>query len=243
MAKPLSRLYAIAPFVSQRLLWLPTRLILKFFCRFAVYGRRNLKGLPRTHGTIFVANHSSELDPPIVNAAFRFTSEHSPLFFASDQPESFKNTKKFGWRAYLYRPWFFKMLGAYPVYTGKRNFQEALPHQIALLEKGESLLFFPEGKRTPNGQVGKAHPGIGFLLHYTNAVIIPVAISGTYGISLKTFLLRKHTITVTFGTPIERTDRVFKYTARPQIRDFKKYADIIMERVARLFAENPPKER
>lgn len=235
MAKHLGSFYAVAPLLLQRLLWAPTRLIFRFFCKLKVYGRENLKQVTRKHGTIFVANHASELDPPLVNAALHFTSEHSPLFFASDEPRFFKDTKKFGWRAYLYRPFLFRMLGAYPIFVGRGDYEKALPYQLALLEKGESLLFFPEGKLTPDGMIQKAKPGIGFLLHRTDAVIVPIAISGTFNVTPKSFLLRKHDVVVRFGRPIRRSDiPVFVNNQNPRHRDYKATAGFIMERIEKL---------
>ena len=239
MAKDIGRFYKISPHIFQHSLWLPTRIILRLFCRFKFFGRKNLKLVSRECGVVFAANHASELDPPAINAAFRILSEFLPLFFASDELKIFKSTKNFSWRARLYgSSWFFRILGAYPVYTGQRNeaggidYEQALRNQIKLLANKESLLFFPEGVRTKDGKLGKARPGIGYLLYYTNTTIVPVAITGTFNVTPASFFSRKHAITVTFGKPIRRENvEVFENNPEPRLRDFKECADLVMKRI------------
>ncbi|MBI2109471.1 MAG: 1-acyl-sn-glycerol-3-phosphate acyltransferase, partial [Parcubacteria group bacterium] len=229
--------YWVSPRICQHSLWLPTRIILGIFCGFKFYGRKNLKKVSKTYGVVFAANHASELDPPAINAAFRFLSEYLPLFFASDEIKIFKSTKKFSWRARLYgSSWFFRVLGAYPVYTrqtdksGGIDYARALRNQIKLLANGESLLFFPEGIRTRDGNLSKARPGIGYLLYHTNTTIVPVAITGTFNVTPKSFFSRKHKITVTFGEPIQKDNiPCFKNNIEPSVEDYRTVGNLIME--------------
>src|SRR3989344_2976057 len=69
------------PLVLQTLIWIPTRLILKFFLRFKIQGLENLEGLKGP--VIFAVNHSSEWDPVLVPAALPFLSSLGPTFFTS----------------------------------------------------------------------------------------------------------------------------------------------------------------
>ena len=239
MAKDIGRFYMVRPYIIQHVLWFLVRPGLRLFCRFKFYGRKNLKLVSREHGVIFAANHASELDPPVFNAAFRFGSEHVPLYFASDELKIFKSTKKFSWRARLYgSSWFFRALGAFPVFTnqwkkdGAIDYEKALRNQIKLLKNQESVLFFPEGKRTENGKLGKTEPGIGYLFYHTKTTIVPVAISGTFNVTPRSFFSRKHTITVTFGEPIQG-DKIefFKNNLEPSIGDFKALGDTVMKRI------------
>lgn len=247
MKKDAGRWYGIAPTVLQHGLWPVAWIILKFFCRFRKYGRKNLKGVNRTHGVIFAANHASTWDPIVVNAGFRFLSEYLPLFFARDDDTNFQNKKEWSIIARLIfgMRWFFPAFGAFPVYRnqvdeeGKKDYAASFRNQIPLLKLRESVLIFPEGRRTKDGMLQKAKPGIGYLLYHANVTVVPVAISGTFNIRWWSFLLRRHTITVTFGPPIRRDDvPVFKDNPEPRIREYKEAADFIMVRIAELLPHN-----
>ncbi|MDP3725964.1 MAG: lysophospholipid acyltransferase family protein [bacterium] len=215
------------PLILRILLCLPVWCLLKIFCKFEVRGIENIR-VHKTRGVIFAANHASELDPVLVNAALPFMGEHNPLFFAADEPKLFSTG--FGWRSYIYKAPFFKAFGAYSVYLKKPRLREALKNQVALLQKNRSLLFFPEGGRTRDGELREAKLGIGYLLYKTEAVIIPVGIKGSYGMSVKNFLLGRMRVHIFFGAPITRKDMWGEKT-EIRLREFKESADVIMLRV------------
>jgi long-chain acyl-CoA synthetase len=50
----------------------------------------------------------------------------------------------------------------------------------ALLQRGYSIVWFPEGRRSPTGEVGPFFGGIGQLLLDTGATALPTAILGTF---------------------------------------------------------------
>jgi 1-acyl-sn-glycerol-3-phosphate acyltransferase len=48
-----------------------------------------------------------------------------------------------------------------------------------LAEPGNVLILFPEGRRSPNGELLPFRPGIGFVLAGTNHLVVPAYIAGT----------------------------------------------------------------
>ena len=225
----MGKFYWVFPLVLRMLLYFPVRWLFNIFLKFEVHGIENIQ-VNKTRGLVFVANHASELDPVLVNAALPFWGEHNPLFFAADEPRMFASTAVFGWRSYIYKGWFFKAWGAYPVYLKKHNFKEKLRHPIEWLQKNRSVLYFAEGRRTKDGILQKVKPGIGFLLHETGATMIPVGIKGSFGMSAKNFLLGRMRVSICFGAPIKSKD-VWGDKVEINPNDFREGAANIMLQV------------
>lgn len=137
------------------------RSVARGFFDFRVIGAENL----RFEGpAIIAANHVSFLDPPFIGQAF-----DEPLYFFArkslfDHPLAGK----------LLRSW-----QAIPVDRDKPD-TSSLKATIRLLKSGKKILMFPEGTRSPDGQLQKAEAGVGLFLAKTNAPVLPVRIYGTY---------------------------------------------------------------
>jgi len=191
------KIYFLAPLILQKLIWIPTRVLLFVFGNLQVTGLENLKNLKKS--AIFVCNHASELDPVLIPASLPFFSRFSPIFYASREEKFYSNS---GWRRHLYGGSLFKIWGAYPVFTGLKDYEKSLSHQIRIVRDSGSLCVFPEGRITSDGRMQPARGGVAFLAEYTNSFIVPVALSGVYKLSLSSFLLRNRKITVNFGPPV-----------------------------------------
>ena len=144
-----------SPFILQTLVWIPTWFVLTLCGRFRKYGRENLKGLSR--GVIFAANHGSELDPILVPASLNPFSAVMPIFYVAREREFYE---KDGFSKYIYGGFWFKLWGAYPAYMGKKDYAFSLQEHIKILNAGKSLLVFPEGEKTKNGEVGNGKGGV-----------------------------------------------------------------------------------
>jgi 1-acyl-sn-glycerol-3-phosphate acyltransferase len=193
--------YRYWPVILQSIIYFCTFIVFKIFCKFKVVGKENLIGVPKK--AIFAANHSSEWDPIMVRYALPFFSQFSPMYYVSLKKESYNSS---GWRQYFYGGKLFELLGAYPVYSGFGEYELALKHHINILNSGNTLCIFPEGKKTRDGSIGKARGGVAYLAYRTNTPVIPVTISGLYGLNLKYFLLRKITVTIHYSKPLTVSD-------------------------------------
>lgn len=69
-------------------------------------------------------------------------------------------------------------LGAIPVRRGAAD-REALTAAKALLDRGESMIVFPEGGRQAGNEVAELFHGAAWLAARTGARVIPVGIAGT----------------------------------------------------------------
>ena len=96
---------------------------------------------------LLAANHRSFLDPFIIGCCLR-----RPIYFVAKQ-ELFANRLQ---------GWFLNALGAFPVRRGESD-EESVATALALLERGEAVVIFPEGTRIRSGSLGKPKRGVGRL--------------------------------------------------------------------------------
>lgn len=138
--------------------------LLKLFYRIQRYSREHI---PETGPAIFIANHQSFLDPPIVGV------------LTMDRPFSSLA------RASLFRNplmgWLIRQLGAVPIGEGRGN-TGALKTALSELEAGRTVLLYPEGSRTPDGAIHEFQRGVLLLIKKAKAPIVPIAIEGAYDI-------------------------------------------------------------
>jgi long-chain acyl-CoA synthetase len=87
---------------------------------------------------------------------------------------------------------------------------DAIPAALSLgggVEREAALVWFPEGRRSPNGEITAFMAGVGVLLQRTGAAAVPVRISGTYDAWPRTRRWpRLHRIGVVFGKPLAAAD-------------------------------------
>lgn len=188
---------AVLPFILQKIGYVVFFVLYKIFMRLEVKGLGNLE--KETGPFIFAFNHTHELDSTAIPLSLPMWSRHFPVFFVSAAKERYKT---FGWRGFLYGGKFFNALGAYSVFSGQQNYAYALQTHEELLKKGYSVCIFPEGKRTPDGNLGPARGGLGYLIDASGVPVVPVAISGFFNLSFMDFLLRKRTLVLTVGNPM-----------------------------------------
>ncbi|MBI3075286.1 MAG: 1-acyl-sn-glycerol-3-phosphate acyltransferase, partial [Parcubacteria group bacterium] len=183
------------------LLWATLVLHLNIYCigkilfsrtRVAVCGEERIRRLQE--GAVFASNHASELDIIVLCLALDKAGglfRRLPLIFLSREKEFYSDM---GWiKATLYGGILFRLLGAYPVTPKKERStaelrQNTIATHISFLEKGLSVLIFPEGTITHTGNLSPAKPGVVILSEQAHRPIIPMAIEGTFGLSFADFL-------------------------------------------------------
>ncbi|TSC83841.1 MAG: L-acyl-sn-glycerol-3-phosphate acetyltransferase [Parcubacteria group bacterium Gr01-1014_17] len=181
-------------------------------------------GAEKGRGVIFAANHSSELDAIVVPAALPFLSPLLPIFYVS-RPRAFYKTS--GWRQIFYGGLLFKLWGSHHATAGFKDYEKSLATHINILEKGGSVLIFPEGRKTRDGNIGKeAHGGVAYLAYRTGCSVVPVRIFGDFNMTLGDFLLLRRHIVAVFGTPIVLPENDQK--------KYQKEAGIILSAIAAL---------
>lgn len=130
-----------------------------------------LENIPKNEPIILMTNHLSHLDAPIVGAFACRRIRNNAFHGIGDEK---------GWHNRSFRK-LAKMINVFPVRRGTKN-MNIVKYAIQRSNKGESMLWFPEGKRHKNPSENKCYSGklgSGMLAHATNVPVIPSFLSGT----------------------------------------------------------------
>ena len=98
--------------------------------------------------------------------------------------------------------WLIRSINAIPI--DREGFGIAgIKESLRRLKNGEMVLIFPEGTRTPDGEIKQFRPGITSLAVRSRSAILPVAIAGAFQCWPKTRTFpRPGKIRVHYGRPI-----------------------------------------
>jgi 1-acyl-sn-glycerol-3-phosphate acyltransferase len=141
--------------------------------------------------SIFVSNHVNLFDPFVLYSAI-------PQFVRGWELESHFKIPFYGWMM--------KRFGNIPVPDQKTpgSLRKLLPRTKAALDGGTSLIVFPEGGRTLDGQVQPFQKGIFRMVRDLEHPIVPVSIVGSFEFNRKGgWMLRPSTIVVQIHDTIE----------------------------------------
>jgi 1-acyl-sn-glycerol-3-phosphate acyltransferase len=120
--------------------------------------------LPETGGIILAANHQSYFDPPLVGIC-----SHRAVHYLAR-------------KTLMEWPFFgpmFPDMNVIPVDRGG-NDMSALKTVIRKIRDGEGVVLFPEGTRSPDGNLQPAQAGVGLVIAKTLAPVVPMRIFGSY---------------------------------------------------------------
>lgn len=140
--------------------------VVRFLTPIAIRGRDQLAGL--SGPVIVTANHVSHLDTPVVLIGLTRRVRRRLLVAAA--------------KDYFYSSRIKGILVSLSLATYPFDRQEGSRHSIAeteaMLEEGWSLLIFPEGTRSPSGELGRVRSGAAVLASKTGVPIVPVYVHG-----------------------------------------------------------------
>ena len=157
--------------------------------RLRIHGSEQLTGIGPY---IFAANHTSHLDTPLLLAALPLrlrlrlrAAAAADYFFTS------------WWKGALV-----KML--FNAFSFERSGFVGLHRAQRLLKDGYSVLLFPEGTRSKDGQLQPFKCGIGRLALATQVCVVPVWIEGAHAAMPKgARFAHSHQVEIRFGAPLQ----------------------------------------
>ena len=104
--------------------------------------------------------------------------------------------------------WILPKLNVIPVDSETGRDRTALKALIRILRAGEGTLVFPEGQRTPDGNLQSAQPGLGLVIAKTLAPVVPMRIFGAYDAwPIHKKWPRPAKVTIVVGEPIYFTQQ------------------------------------
>lgn len=178
-----------------------------------------MKNVPSRGPVILAVNHASHFDPPLIGCLLpRHIS-----FFA-------RKTLWFNKAA----SWWLDSVGTIPVDRDGDSDIAAMKATLNTLKNGGVLTLFPEGTRSPDGNLQTAKPGIGLIAAKSQATVIPCRIFNSNkvlskGSALPNFNLSVH---MRYGQPL--APAVYDPGREAGKERYQIVADRIMAEIAKL---------
>jgi 1-acyl-sn-glycerol-3-phosphate acyltransferase len=166
---------------------------LKFACQLGAIGFFNIRcggrdKVPPSGGGLMLSNHQSNLDPVLVGLA----SKRRLNYVARKTLFTFPPFR-----------WLINSLDAISI-DREGTGLDGLKETLRRLKRGEIVLLFPEGTRTPDGEVRAMKPGFCAVARRSGVPILPVAVDGAWEAWPRQLKYpRRAVIHVQFGDPIE----------------------------------------
>lgn len=179
-------------------------------CSLEVVGAEHLTSSPVS---VFASNHTSYMDTPVIFASI---------------PVQFRILAKKELWPIPFIGWYLNRSGQLPIDTANpRATLSSMGNAARALKSGMSAFVFPEGGRTPDGELKTFLSGAAYLAIRAQVPLVPIALKGVYD------LLPIHThhyfpgkLTLVAGEPIP--------TAGMSVRQVDELNDLLRERIAGL---------
>ncbi len=180
-------------------------LIARFWARAVVFfagsslkvrGEENLRKNPVA---VYASNHTSYMDTPVVFAALPF---------------QFRILAKKELWPIAFIGWYLDRSGQIPIDTrNPRATLSSLGVGVKALRSGMPLFVFPEGGRTPNGELQNFLSGAAYLAIRAQVPLVPIALSGVYDLlPIHTRHLYPCGLTLTAGEAIDTRGMTVRQT-------------------------------
>jgi len=143
----------------------------------------------RAGASVYASNHLSYMDTPVLFAKLPF---------------QFRILAKQGLWKVPFIGWYLNRSGQVPIdSSNSRSAVAGLLRGVAALKTGMPLLVFPEGSRTPHGELQAMASGAAFMAIRAGVPLVPLALIGTYDLlPIHVYSLRPRPLKIIVGEPI-----------------------------------------
>ena len=196
----------VNPSRLQRAVYLFCKYVCWFYFRLGWRLRVNgSQNVPLAGPVIIAANHRSYADPPLVGVAVK----RNVHFLAKEELFRFR---PFGW--------LISTLNAHPLRRGASDVR-AFKASRDILQQGEALILFPEGRRIREDALAPAKAGVGMLAAMAECPVIPAYIQNSAHMN------QFKRLSVSFGSPLFAKN----------YPSYQALADDVMQQISRLKME------
>ena len=204
--------------LTRKVLLIVLRLFCNIFLSWKVSGQENV---PVTGPLVLVSNHIHLMDTILLPVSFpRWIN-----FMA--KKELFKNPLL---------GFILRWAGAFPILrqgmVGDKR--DTMRHAMSILENGEVLGMFPEGKRNSDGVLSRGKAGPAVIALKAGVPLISVAVSGTENLKGMSWLWKRTRVTISIGEAfsVPAVKGRFNKTA------MKSLTDLMMKKIAVMLPED-----
>ncbi|SCB73278.1 lysophospholipid acyltransferase family protein [Weissella bombi] len=176
---------------------------------------------------IIIANHNSYLDHFVLLQLLKKANSKQPVYFLTKQ-EAFDGT---------FSKWWHENLNCVPVDRNGKATTAMLTLKDKLLSEKAIVVIYPEGTRSPTGEMYHGKTGAETLAYLTGVPIIPIGMHGLFDVLPRktNWPNLKNRVDVAIGNPI--------YLHKSDKKSLKKINDTNMETLALLANERLDKKR
>ena len=167
-------------------------LLVKIFCRIKCKNKTKFSGL-------IVSNHVSALDVPVIASCIKSKYAIATLPYVMGIGKKGPMYKLNKLRAFFIK----HLFNTFP-FGPEIGLENSLKFTAHLLDEGYSIMIFPEGTRTKDGNIHEFKEGIGFLSQNMDAEILPVKTDGLF------YILPRGKFIPKLGDILVKTGKPFK---------------------------------
>lgn len=175
---------------------LPLTLIM---CRVRVVGSERLP--KAANPVLFIANHVTHVDAALILSALPWRwRRRLAIAMSGEYLRDWRHGHARAKATYMLAASLFNVFSL-PRQSG---FRQSFAYAGEAVDRGWSVLIFPEGEETKDGQMQPFKAGIGLLASELNVPVVPIKLNGLFELKQRPrYFVRPGTVSITFGDPIE----------------------------------------
>jgi long-chain acyl-CoA synthetase len=165
-------------------------------CRVRVNGLERLRGFDGP--ALLISNHVTDVDAGLILSALPFRWRlRVAIAMSGELLREWRTSKKLTYA-----------LGAalFNVFSLPRQsgFRKSFAYAGEAIDRGFSVMIFPEGHETKDGRMQPFRSGIGLLALQLNVPVVPIKLDGLFELKQRRqYFVRPGTVSVTFGEPVQ----------------------------------------
>lgn len=195
-----------ASWIRVAVYYLVTLPVTRLMCWARAEGKARLDGLRGP--ALFIANHISMVDPGLILSALPGSYRRSlAIAMEGERLRGYRHPPpSLSWFTRLVRRAKYVLIvalfNAFPL-PQKSGFRRAFAHAGESVDRGYSLLVFPEGRTTVDGRMRPFMGGIGLLASDLSLPVVPIKIEGLFELKEKRkYFSRPGSVRIIFGEPV-----------------------------------------
>lgn len=159
---------------------------------------------------LFISNHITHIDAPLILSVLPFRWRlRLAIAMSGEYVRDWRYPPTtFGWFARLRKRAAYVLgAGLFNIFSLPRQsgFRQSFAYAGEAMDRGYSVLIFPEGTETKDGRIQPFRAGIGLLASELNVPVVPVMLRGLFELKNqrpRKYFVPRGTVSVTFGEPI-----------------------------------------
>ena len=168
----------------------------RIMCSVRTIGLEHLRNV--NGPALLISNHATHVDAPLIVSALPFRWRlRLAIAMSGEYLREWRSNKKLTYALGA------ALFNVFPL-PRQSGFRKSFAYAGEAIDRGFSVLIFPEGHETTDGQIQSFKAGIGLLASDLKVPVIPIRLDGLFELKQRRqYFVRPGTVTVTFGEPVQ----------------------------------------